>query len=65
MMGDRNLKPVFKPKMVKNEEWSMLHNEKFHNSYSSPNKVKVVKSRRLRWTRHAVTTEKVGMLSKF
>jgi hypothetical protein len=29
-----------------------LHNDEFHNLYSSPNIVKVIKSRRLRWTGH-------------
>jgi hypothetical protein len=30
-----------------------LHNEELHNLYSSPSIIKVIKSRRMRWARHA------------
>jgi len=30
------------------EEWSKLHNKELHNLYSSPNIMKVIKSRRMR-----------------
>jgi hypothetical protein len=33
--------------------WRRLHNEEFHNVYASPNIIRVIKSRRMRWTRHA------------
>jgi hypothetical protein len=29
-----------------------LHNEELHNLYSSPSIIRVVKSRRMRWTKH-------------
>jgi hypothetical protein len=29
-----------------------LHNDELHSLYSSPNNVRVIKSRRMRWTRH-------------
>jgi hypothetical protein len=29
-----------------------LHNEELHNSYSSPNIIRIMKSRRMRWTGH-------------
>jgi hypothetical protein len=32
--------------------WRKLHNDELHNLYSSPNNVRVIKSRRLRWARH-------------
>jgi hypothetical protein len=32
--------------------WRKLHNEKLHNLYSSPNIIRMIKSRRLRWTGH-------------
>ena len=32
--------------------WRRLHNEELHNLYSSPNIVRVIKFRRLRWAGH-------------
>jgi hypothetical protein len=29
--------------------WRRLHNEELHNFYASPNIIKVIKSRRMRW----------------
>jgi hypothetical protein len=33
-------------------DWRKLHNEGFHNLYSSPNIIKMIKSRRMRWAGH-------------
>ena len=33
----------------------MLHNEELHSLYHSPNIVRVIKSRRLRWAGHGVS----------
>jgi hypothetical protein len=35
------------------QEWRKLHNEKLNDLYSSPNIVRVMKSRRMRWAGHA------------
>jgi hypothetical protein len=32
--------------------WRKLHNEELHNLYSSPNIIRLVKSRRMRWAGH-------------
>jgi hypothetical protein len=33
-------------------EWRKLHNEELHNLYSSPDIIRQVKSRRMRWAWH-------------
>jgi hypothetical protein len=35
-------------------EWRRLHNKELNDLYSSPNIVRVIKSRRMRWTGHVV-----------
>jgi hypothetical protein len=32
--------------------WRKLHNEEFHNLYSSPSIIRIIKSRRMRWAGH-------------
>ena len=46
--------------MDENGEWRRLHNEELHSLYRSPNTVRVIKSRRLRWAGHV--WRKVGEL---
>jgi hypothetical protein len=38
-------------------EWRKLHNEELHNLYSSPSIIRIIKSRRMRWTGHVVRME--------
>ena len=59
------LRRIFGPKRVENGEWRRLHNEELHSLYRSPNIVKVIKSRRLRWAGHMPEWRKVGVLSRY
>jgi hypothetical protein len=34
-------------------DWRKLYNEELHNLYSSPNIIRMIKSRRIRWAGHA------------
>jgi hypothetical protein len=36
--------------------WRKLHNEEFHNMYSSPSIIRMIKSRRMRWAWHVTRT---------
>ena len=38
-------------------EWRRLHNEGFHSLNRSPNIVRLIKSRRLRWAGHVARME--------
>jgi hypothetical protein len=49
---NRVLRKIFGPKREKDGSWRKLHNDELHSLYSSPNIVRVIKSRRLRWAGH-------------
>jgi hypothetical protein len=51
---NRVLRRMFGPKKdEETRECRKLHNEELNDLYSSPNSVRVIKSRRIRWAVHA------------
>ena len=54
-----NLRRIFEPKRDENGERRRLHNEEIHRLYRSPNIVRVIKSRSLRWAGHVVRIKEV------
>jgi hypothetical protein len=55
---NRVLRRIFGPK--RNEiigDWRKLHNEELHNFHWPPNKITIIKSRRMRWPRHVACME--------
>jgi hypothetical protein len=46
---NRVLRRIFGPKREENGSWRKLHNDELRSLYSSPNIVRVIKSRRMRW----------------
>jgi hypothetical protein len=45
---NRVLRRIFGPKREEDGSWRKLHNDEFHSLYSSPNIVRVIKSRSMR-----------------
>jgi hypothetical protein len=43
------LRRIFGAKREEDGSWRKLHNDELHSLYSSPNFVRVIKSRRVRW----------------
>jgi len=61
------LRRIFGPRKDEvTAEWRTLHNEELNDLYSSPNIVRVVKSRRMRWAGHVARMgEERGCIGSF
>jgi hypothetical protein len=50
---NRVLRRIFGPRWDEvTGDWRKLHNDELHNFYSSPNIIRMIKSRRMRWAGH-------------
>jgi hypothetical protein len=49
---EEGLRWIFGPKRDEYGSWRKLHIDELHSLYSSPNIVRVIKSRRMRWAGH-------------
>jgi hypothetical protein len=49
---NRVLRKIFGPKREEDGSWRKLHNDELHSVYCSPNIVRVIKLRRMRWAGH-------------
>jgi hypothetical protein len=53
VFGNRVLRRMFRPKRVEvRREWRKLHNWELHYLFSSPDIIRQIKSRRMRWAGH-------------
>jgi hypothetical protein len=55
---NRMLRKIFRPKRDEvTGDWRKLHSEELHYLYSSPNIIRMIMSRIMRWTEHVTRME--------
>jgi hypothetical protein len=54
VFDNRVLRRISGPRKEEDGSWRKLHNDELHSPYSSPNIVRVIKARGLRWAGHVV-----------
>jgi hypothetical protein len=61
VFGNRVLSRIFGLRRADvTEDWRKLHNEELHNLYSSPNIIRMIKSRRMRRAGHVAQMGRRG-----
>jgi hypothetical protein len=55
---NRVLRRISGSKREEDGSWRKLHNDELHSLYSTPNIVRVIKARRMRWAGHVARMEK-------
>jgi hypothetical protein len=59
MFENRVLRSIFEPKRDEvTGKWRKLHNEELRDLYSSPNIIRLIRFRRMRWAEHVARMEK-------
>jgi hypothetical protein len=62
---NRMLRKIFGPKREEDGSWRKLHNDELRSLYSSPNIIRVIKSRRVRWVGHVARMGRGEMFTGF
>jgi hypothetical protein len=62
---NRVLRRIFGPKREEDDSWRKLHNDELHILYSSPNIVRVIKSRRMTWAEDVAQMGRGEMFTGF
>jgi hypothetical protein len=65
VFGNRVLRWIFGPKRKVNGSWIKLHNDELHSLYFSPNIVRVIKSRGMRWAGHVARIGREKVFTRF
>jgi hypothetical protein len=51
-VSENSVLRIFGPKRDEDGSWRKLHNDELHSLYSSPDIIRAIKSRRMRWAGH-------------
>jgi hypothetical protein len=65
MVFENRVLRIFGPKREEDGSWRKLHNDELYSLYSSPNIVRAIKSRRMRWAGHVVRMGKGEVFTGF